>query len=128
MSELQDLREENERLRKLRDAYKTEAEDLGNRFESIVATRLRVLADSLSQEIRERFFNTVKLGLWMLAVLLTVATAGGLWKLSDIITERVDLKVKEKEKEVAQVRESIIKALVDFERQSATSLEEIAKL
>lgn len=127
-SELELLRVECERLRKERDLARKERQDAEAVIESESSARLRLLAESLSREIRERFLGSLKNALWAATLLLGIATAGGLWKLSDIVTARVDEKIKEKEQDVAQIRQQIIKSVVDFERQAQKSLEDIEKL
>jgi Caspase domain len=127
-SELELLRVECERLRKERDLARKERQDAEVALESESSARLKLLAESLSREIRERFLGSLKNALWTATLLLGIATAGGLWKLSDIVTARVDEKIKEKEQDVAQIRQQIIKSVVDFERQAQKSLEDIEKL
>src|SRR5262245_45042966 len=127
-SELKFLREECERLRKERDLARKERQDTEVFSESESSIRLKLLAESLSREVRERFLGSLKNTLWTATLLIGIATAGGLWKLSDIVTARVNEKIKEKEQDVAQVRQQIIKSVVDFERQAQKSLEDIEKL
>lgn len=127
-SELEFLRAECERLRKERDVARKERQDAETVLESEFSARLKLLAESLSREIRERFLGSIKNALWAATLLIGIATAGGLWKLSDIVTARVDEKIKEKEQDVAQIRQQIIKSVVDFERQAQKSLEDIEKL
>ncbi len=127
-SEIEYLRAECERLRKERDLARKEHQDAGALLESESSARLKLLAESLSREIRDRFLGSLKNALWAGTLLLGIATAGGLWKLSDIVTARVDEKIKEKEQDVAQIRQQIIKSVVDFERQAQKSLEDIEKL
>lgn len=127
-SELKFLREECERLRKERDLARKERQDADASSESESSVRLKLLAESLSREVKDRFLGSLKNALWAATLLIGIATAGGLWKLSDIVTARVDEKIKEKEQDVAQVRQQIIKSVVDFERQAQKSLEDIEKL
>ena len=127
-SELEYSRAECERLRKERDLARKERQDSEVVLESESSARLKLLAETLSREIRDRFLSSLKNALWAATLLLGIATAGGLWKLSDIVTARVDEKVKEKEQDVAQIRQQIIKSVVDFEREAQKSLADIAKL
>ena len=127
-AELKFLREECERLRKERDLARKEQQDAAASSENESSIRLKLLAESLSREVKDRFLGSLKNALWAATLLIGIATAGGLWKLSDIVAARVDEKIKEKEKDVAQVRQQIIQAVVDFERQAQKSLEDIEKL
>ena len=127
-SELEFLREECDRLRKERDFARKERQDAELWKESESSVRLKLLAESLSREVKDRFLGTLKNALWAATLLLGIATAGGLWKLSDIVASRVDEKIKEKEQDVAQIRQQIINSVVDFERQAQKSLEDIEKL
>lgn len=127
-SELKFLREECERLRKERDLARKEQQDAAASSENESSIRLKLLAESLSRDVQDRFLGSLKNALWAATLLIGIATAGGLWKLSDIVTARVDEKIKEKEKDVAQVRQQIIQSVVDFERQAQKSLEDIEKL
>ena len=127
-SEIEFLRQECDRLRKERDLARKEWEDAEQVVESASSIRLKLLSESLSREIKERFVGSLKSALWVATLLLGIATAGGLWKLSDIVSARVDDKVKEKEQDVAQIRQQIIKSVVDFERQAKKSLDEIETL
>lgn len=127
-SELEFLRVECERLRKERDLARKERQESEALVESESSVRLKLLAESLSKEIQDRFLGNLKNALWAATLLLGIATAGGLWRLSDIVTARVDDKIKEKEQDVAQIRQQIIKSVVDFEREAQKSLEAIEKL
>jgi hypothetical protein len=127
-AELSFLREECNRLRQERDFARAELKASGDSAESESALRLKLLSESLSREIRERLLSTVRSVLWIATLLVGVATAGGLWKLSDIVSARVDDKVREKEGDLAQLRQQIIKSVVDFERQARTSLDDIVRL
>lgn len=127
-SELEFLRVECERLRKERDLARKERQESEALMESESSVRLKLLSESLSKDIQDRFLGNLKNALWAATLLLGIATAGGLWKLSDIVTARVDDKIKEKEQDVAQIRQQIIKSVVDFERQAQKSLEDIEKL
>jgi hypothetical protein len=127
-SELEFLRMECERLRKERDLARQERQASEIALESESSVRLKLLAESLSKDIQGRFLGDLKNALWAATLFIGIATAGGLWKLSDIVTARVDDKIKEKEQDVAQIRQQIIKSVVDFERQAQKSLEDIEKL
>lgn len=127
-NEVEFLRQETDRLRKERDLARKEREDAAQAEESESSIRLKLLSESLSREVKERFVESLKSALWVGTLLLGVATAGGFWKLSDIVTARVDEKIKEKEQDVAQIRQQIIKSVVDFESQAKKSLEEIERL
>jgi Caspase domain len=131
-SEVEFLRQECDRLRKERDLARKEREDAAQAEESESSIRLKLLSESLSREIKERFVGSLKSTLWVATLLLGVATAGGLWKLSDIIDNRVgariDEKIKEKDQDVAQIRQQILKSVVDFERQAKKSLDDIETL
>jgi len=126
--ELEFLREECNRLRSERDLARKERQDAELVQENESSVRLKLLSESLIREVKDRFWGTLKTGLWVATLLLGIATAGGLWKLSDIVTERVNDKIKEKEQDVAQIRQQIIKSVVDFERQAQKALEDIEKL
>jgi cell division septum initiation protein DivIVA len=126
--EMDYLRAECDRLRKDRDIARKERQDADNLRESESTIRLKLLAESLSQEVKDRFLNSLKNALWLATLFLGIATAGGLWKLSDIVSARIDDKVKEKEKDVDQLRQQIIKSVFDFQWQAAKSLEEIQRL
>jgi hypothetical protein len=127
-SELKFLRDECERLRRERDLVRKERQDADASRESESSVRLKLLAESLSREVKDRFLGSIRNALWVATLLIGIATAGGLWKLSDIVTARVDDKIKEKEQDVAQIRQQIIKSVVDFERQAQKSLEDIDRL
>lgn len=127
-SEVEFLRQECDRLRKERDFARKEREDAVQAEESDSCIRLKLLAESLSREIKEQFIGNLKSVLWVATILIGIATAGGLWKLSDIVAARVDEKIKEKEQDVAQIRQQIIKSVVDFERQAKKSLDDIETL
>lgn len=127
-SEVEFLRQECDRLRKERDVARREREEAAQTEESASSIRLKLLSESLSKEVRERFIGSLKNALWVATLLLGIATAGGLWKLSDMVAARVDEKIKEKEQDVAQIRQQIIKSVVDFERQAKKSLDDIETL
>ncbi len=127
-SELEFLRAECERLRKERDQARKERQDAEATLESESSARLKLLAEALSREIRDRFLGTLKNALWAVTLVMGIATAGGLWKLSDIVSASIDEKIKEKEQDVALIRQQIITSVVNFERQAQKSLEDIEKL
>ena len=127
-SEVEFLRQECDRFRKERDLARKDREDATQAEESESSIRLKLLSESLSREVKERFVGSLKSVLWVATLLIGVATAGGLWKLSDIVTARVDEKIKEKEQDVALLRQQIIKSVVDFERQAKKSLDDIETL
>ncbi len=127
-AELNYLRKEGDRLRRERDLARKDRDDYQVLFENESSVKLKFLAETLSRDIKERFLGSLKNSLWAATLLIGIATAGGLWKLSDIVTARVDEKIKEKEQDVAEVRQQIIKSVVDFERQARSSLDAIDKL
>lgn len=123
--EVEYLRAECERLRKDRDIARRERQDAEATLESESSVRLRLLAETLSVEIKERFLKSLKNALWTATLLIGIASAGGLWKLSDIVSAKIDEKVKEKEEDVAQLRQHFIQSVIEFERQAKNSLTEI---
>jgi hypothetical protein len=122
------LRQECDRLRMERDHARKKREEVVLAEENESSTRLKLLSESLSREIKERFLASLKSTLWIATILIGIATAGGLWKLSDIVTARIDTKIKEKEQDVAHIRKQIINSVVDFERLAKKSLDEIETL
>jgi hypothetical protein len=97
-SELKFLREECERLRKERDLARKEQQDAAASSENESSIRLKLLAESLSRDVQDRFLGSLKNALWAATLLIGIATAGGLWKLSDIVTARVDEKIKRRKR------------------------------
>lgn len=126
-NELEYLRKEIERIRKERDTYRNEIECQSAKEEKQTSAELKVLSAQLSKEIKEDFFGSVSRVIWILGMLIGVATAGGFWKLSDIITNRINEKVDEREDEIHKLRDRVMEALWDFKIQAATAVKEVSE-
>ncbi len=87
------LLRENQRLRQERDLYKA---DLDQQSDYLNA-KLKALSSDLTNKAEEDFYGLVNRSLLVLGIAIAVATLGGFWKLSDIITARIDQKMKDKE-------------------------------
>ena len=125
--ETKQLKEDHERLIQERNYYRTELMSHLTKEESIVAAQLKLLATSLSTEIQERFFSKLKTVLWVIALLAGVATFGGFWSLSDIIKNRIDDKVKEKEHDIQKLQEEVIRTVVEFKIKAAQAIDDVSK-
>jgi len=126
-NELEYLRKEIERIRKERDTYRDEIECQSAKVEKQTSAELKVLSAQLSKEIREDFFGSVSRVIWIMGILIGVATAGGFWKLSDIITNRINEKVDEREGEIRKLRDQVMDTLVDFKIQATTAVKEVSE-
>ena len=121
VQEIEELRRESDRLRKELDNYKKDLDDRNAR----VSSDLRVVAFQLSKDIKDDFWNSITRFLGVLGLLVAVATTGGFWKLSDIITSRITAKVDEKEKDIQKLRDQVTEALLDFRSQARDALKEL---
>lgn len=121
--EITHLIKEIEQLRKERDAYRKDIEAR----ESQVSAELKVLSVQLSKEIKNDFYESVSKFFWIVGILVIIATAGGFWKLSDLITNRINTKVDEKEKDIQKLKDSVLDALVDFKMQASAAIKEVSE-
>ncbi len=119
--EIERLRADNERLRRERDGY---YHDLSS-GETRASAELKLLAAQLSKDVREDIYDMVVRLLWMLGILIAVATAGGFWKLSDIISSRIDSRIADRERDIQRLREQVIDALVNFKGEAAEAVKEL---
>jgi hypothetical protein len=127
-TEIEALRAECERLRRDRDALRTDLDANSRQTESLASAQLKLAANELSKDIRNDFFESVKRGLWIVALLGAVATAGGLITLSDILRSRIDAAVEGKHKEIDKLREGVIGALVDVKVRAEAANREVEAL
>jgi predicted RNase H-like nuclease (RuvC/YqgF family) len=109
-SEVKRLKADNARLRIEIQEYQDEIQRRNNR----VSGELKALSADLTERIETRFYDSVTRGLWLLGILLAVATAGGFWKLSDIIAERVREKVDERKSDFDNISEKLFDQLANF--------------
>lgn len=130
------LRQENahlvaeaERLRKERDSYRYELDALQTKVDESVAAKLRLLSVDLAREVRSDFFSLLKWAGGFIAIALTVATAGGFFTLSNVITTAVEKQVKEqvreREEDLKSLRTDLLKSVADFKVAAATALNDI---
>jgi hypothetical protein len=127
-TELEQLRAECERLRRERDAVRADLKAPEGRAESLAAAQLQLHAANLSKEIKSDFWESVKRGLWITALLASVATAGGIFTLSDILKTRIDSAVEGKHKEIEKLREDFVNALVDVKLRAESTNREVDTL
>ena len=123
--EIAQLAGDAERLRKERDACRMELDTLQAKAEELAAARLRLLSVDLSKEIRNDFSSFLKWAGWLFAIAVTVATAGGFFTLSSLITTAVEKQVKERDEDLKSLRTSMIQSVADFKVQARTALDDI---
>ncbi len=121
--EIRHLRQEIDRVRKERDAYRKDIEER----QTHLSTELKVLSAQLSKEIQNDFYQSVSRFFWIVGILVIIATAGGFWKLSDLITNRINAKIDEKEKDIQKLRDKVFDVLLDFRMQASAAIEEVAE-
>ncbi len=109
--ELAKLRREIKALRKEKDSLSRDFENVTAKAESWINMKLQLTSDALSKEIRSEFYESVKRFLWVGGFLFAIATAGGFWKLSDIITNQVNEKMEKKDKNAETLRGKVIETL-----------------
>lgn len=121
---------EADRLRKERDANRAELDALRAKGEESISTRLRLLSVELTNAIRTEIFSTLKWVGGLIALAVTVATAGGYFTLSSMIASTVETQVKEqvreKEEDIKSVRTSMFKAVADFTMEANKALNDIS--
>jgi hypothetical protein len=122
--EVERLRSEIDRLRRERDAYRADLD----RGEAHVSASLKALSAQLSKEIKEDFYGTVTRMLWIVGILVAVATAGGFWRMSDIITTRVNEKVDQKEKALQRLSDQLIDDFAKIKVNVAEKEKELERL
>lgn len=108
--------------------YSDEVKSVHSDLDAISEKKLELLAAKLTQDIRENFWNSVKRGLLVAAVLASVATAGGLLTASDILKGRVEAAVEGKQTEIAKLREGIVAALVETKVRAELANREVDQL
>lgn len=121
--EITHLRQEIDRVRKERDALRKDIEER----QSYLSAELKVLSAKLSKEIQNDFYQSVSKFIWIVGILVIIATAGGFWKLSDLITNRINAKIDEKEKDIQKLKDQVFDVLLDFRIQASAAIEEVAK-
>jgi hypothetical protein len=62
----------------------------------------------------------------MVTVVGLIATAGGLWTFSDLITRRIDSAIAKREKDINTFRDNVINSVADFKLKAKEALQEIA--
>lgn len=125
ITEIEALRSECERLRRDRDALRKDLDSIEGKTNSLADAQLRLDAYDLSKEIKNDFYESVKRGLWIVALLGAVATAGGLITLSDLLRSRIDAAVEGKHKEIEKLREGVVGALVDVKVRVEAAIREV---
>jgi hypothetical protein len=123
------LAAEVDRLRKERDANRAELDALKENAEKSISAQLRLLSVDLAKDVQNNFYSQLRWIGGLIAVGLTVATAGGFFTLSNMITSVVDKQVKERVKEsdddIKSLRTSMIKSLADFTLAANKALSDI---
>jgi hypothetical protein len=109
-SDVDRLRRDNTRLREEIKAYQEEIDRRNGR----ASGELKALSAELSEKVEDRFYSSLTRGLWLAGMLIVVATAGGFWKLSDIITERVKEKVDEREADFENLSSKVFESLAEL--------------
>ena len=126
--ELERLRSDLNRIRAERDMYRA---DLAKR-DATASTELTLLSANLSDEIKKEFYGSVTTLLWVIGLLVLIATAGGYWTLSDQINRKVEQNVreavKEQRDELSDIRKQILDALTAFRFQTLKATEELTSL
>jgi hypothetical protein len=124
-NELNILRGEVERLRAERDRYRDESLSMHRNIDEVASAQLRLLSAALAKENREELFGWLsKLGV-VGGVLLLVATLGGAFTISDLISQRIQSAVDEREADISKLRDDVIQAVVDFKVRANDALEQI---
>lgn len=121
--EITQLRKEIERIRKERDAYRKDIDEQ----QSHSSAELKVLSAELTKEIQTDFYQSVSRFFWIVGILIIIATAGGFWKLSDLITSRINAKIDEKEKDIQKLKDQVFDVLLDFRIQASSAIKEVAE-
>lgn len=127
-TEIEALRAECDRLRRDRAALRIDLDTIEGKEASHADAQLKLLASDLSKDIKNDFYESVKRGLWIVAILGGVATAGGLITLSDLLRTRIDAAVEGKHKEIEKLREGIVGALVDVKVRAEAANREVESL
>jgi archaellum component FlaC len=81
--EFERLRAEVDRLRRERDAAAKDANDLRTQSDQLFQAKLELFSRQLEKQIRAEFLESAKRVLWVVAILVGVATADGALTLSD---------------------------------------------
>src|SRR5437016_3647586 len=91
--DLDRLRTDCERLRNERDQYRVDLERLRSDTDSARAEQAKALQAEVSSAIKADFVSWLKKQGAIIGVLLTIATAGGVIKLWDVMSSSVDKQV-----------------------------------
>ena len=120
--ELKHLKEEYERMRNERDDYLKDLKEIEVNNEEYLSSRFHVLANSLTKEIKENFYGTVKRIIWITAICLGIGSLGGILHFSDMVDKRIDDQVKKKE---GLIEEKLNRVISDFETKAQKAFSEI---
>jgi hypothetical protein len=119
-----------DQLRKERDAYRDELEVIRAKRDETISAQLRLLSFDLSKGVQNEFYSLLKWAGGVVAIALTLATAGGFFTFSNMITAAVDKevkdKVKEKDEDIKSLRTTMINNIADFRAESNKALAEIS--
>ena len=64
-------------------------------------------------------------GGWLLAVVVAIATLGGFWSVTGMITQGIEAQVKERTADLEKLRESMLTSLVDLRANAKAAVQEI---
>ena len=123
--EIEALRAEADRLRLERDRYREETFSKHQDSEESTSAQLRLLAAALRKENQEEFFGWLGKIATIGGIVALVATLGGALTVSDLISQRIQGAVEEREADISKLRDDVIQAVVDFKIQANTALNQI---
>jgi hypothetical protein len=124
------LAAEADRVRRERDTYRADLDTFREKAAESISAQLRLLSVDLAKGVQNDFYSLLKWVGWIVAIGLTVATAGGLFTLSSMISTTVERivkeHVKEREEDIKSLRTSMIKSLADFSLEANKALNDIS--
>jgi hypothetical protein len=138
--ELDRLRADCERLRKERDEYRSDIEQAHQEKESARATQANAIKDQVSRELKTDFTSWLKKQGIVIGILLTIASAGGVIKLLDVmesltekqVSKSVVIAVEGHRNELEMLRQDLerlrsrtMESVVDFKDDARKALNDI---
>ncbi|MCU1255730.1 MAG: hypothetical protein JWM83_2029 [Candidatus Angelobacter sp.] len=127
-SELQQLSEECERLRKDRDHYQGDLKSVLDRNEEFLADKLKLFSQELSKQIQIEFYERIKTSLWIAGLLLAVASLGGFLTIRDMAKHAIDDAIQKRESDFKHLSDTGIEDVVKLRTQTQIALEETRRV
>lgn len=138
--ELDRLRADCERLRKERDEYRSDIEQAHQEEESARTTQANAVKDRVSKELKTDFTSWLKKQGIVIGILLTIASAGGVIKLLDVMESLTEKQVSKSvasaveghrnelemlRQDLERLRSRTMESVVDFKDDARKALNDI---